>query len=206
MADYKLNREFFDRDAVTVARELLGKVIEVRSGQSLCSAVISETESYSGPEDKASHAYGGRVTERNKVMYGEPGTIYVYLVYGMHVLINIVTGNAGFPAAVLIRAGFPKDGLSMMTERRFMKRPDQVTRKEMSTLLKGPGNLTKALGITMEDYGRKINTINADRSISIIDTGLSPEFLSSPRIGVGYAEEWAAVPWRFFITDDFSKL
>jgi len=205
MSDSQLSKDFFKRDAHIVAGELLGKVIEVRDGTSLCSAVISETESYSGFDDKASHAFGGRVTERNRVMYGEPGVIYVYLVYGMHVLLNIVTGSQGFPAAVLIRSALPKDGTSIMSERRFRKRPDQLTVREMASLAKGPGNLTKALGITMEDYGRQVNGIYGQRSILLLDSGLSPEYYSSPRIGVDYAEEWAAVPWRFCIKDGFSK-
>lgn len=206
MSEFKLlGKDFFERDALTVARDLLGKVIEVRDGKMFCSAVITETESYSGFDDKASHAFGGKVTDRNRVMYGEAGIIYAYLVYGMHVLINIVTGDEGFPAAVLIRSALPKEGISLMAGRRFGKRPDQLTGKELSSLAKGPGNLTKALGITMEDYGRQINKVYGQRSISFFDSGLTPPYFSSPRIGVGYAEEWAEVPWRFSIRDGFSN-
>ncbi|ETA78902.1 DNA-3-methyladenine glycosylase [Youngiibacter fragilis] len=200
-----LGNDFFERDARTVAIELLGKVIEVRDGDICCSAVITETESYSGFEDKASHAFGGRVTDRNRVMYGKSGIIYVYLVYGMHVLLNIVTGEEGFPAAVLIRSALPKEGIPTMAERRFGKRPEQLTGKQLASLAIGPGNLTKALGITMEDYGFEINGICGQRSISLFDSGFVPEYYSSPRIGVGYAEEWAEVPWRFSIRDGFSK-
>lgn len=206
MSEFKLLRnDFFERDARTVAIELLGKVIEVRDGNLCCSAVITETESYSGFEDKASHAFGGRMTDRNRVMYGKPGIIYVYLVYGIHVLLNIVTGDVGFPAAVLIRSALPKEGISIMAERRFGKRPDQLTGKELASLAKGPGNLTRALGITMDDYGLQINGIFGKRSISVFDYGLSPEYYASPRIGVDYAEEWAQVPWRYCMKDGFSK-
>jgi DNA-3-methyladenine glycosylase len=206
MTEFKLlGKDFFERDALSVARDLLGKVIEVTDGTRCCSAVITETESYSGFEDKASHAFGGKVTDRNRVMYGEVGIIYVYLVYGMHVLLNIVTGDVGFPAAVLIRSALPKEGMDLMAERRFKKRPDQLTVNELASLAKGPGNLTKALGITMEDYGRQINKVYGQRSIAFIDSSYTPEYLSSKRIGVDYAKEWAQVPWRFSIRDGFSK-
>jgi DNA-3-methyladenine glycosylase len=206
MTEFKLlGKDFFERDALSVARDLLGKVIEVTDGTGCCSAVITETESYSGFEDRASHAFGGKVTDRNRVMYGEAGIIYVYLVYGMHVLLNIVTGDVGFPAAVLIRSALPKEGMDLMAERRFKKRPDQLTVKELASLAKGPGNLTKALGMTMEDYGRQINKVYGQRSIAFIDSAYTPEYLSSKRIGVDYAKEWAQVPWRFSIRDGFSK-
>jgi len=132
--------EFYDRPADLVARELLGSILEVTVGGQLCRAEIVETEAYLGPEDEASHAHiRFGVTPRNAVMYGPPGRAYVYRIYGIHWCLNAVTGEDGFPAAILIRAARPIAGIEAMR----LRRPGRADRE----LLRGPGNLTRGLGV-----------------------------------------------------------
>jgi DNA-3-methyladenine glycosylase len=147
---------------------------------------IIETEAYVGPEDKASHAHRGK-TKRNEVMFGPPGHWYVYFTYGMHHMLNIVTGPTGFPAAVLIRAVEPIQNHSLI---RTNKRID------------GPGRLTKALGITRALNGAKSG--HRMSTLWIEDRGekVNPRRIKrTPRIGVGYAGEWAAKPLRYILED-----
>src|SRR5262245_27147045 len=186
--DTKLSREFYTRSNVlTVARELLGKllVVPTRDGTRV-SGIIVETEAYRGPQDRASHAYGGRRTKRTETMYGIGGTAYVYFVYGMYNQFNVVTNVPDTPHAVLVRALEPAEGIEIMRQRRHMHSDHQLTN--------GPGKLCIALGI--------------DRSLDradLTDNGVWLEqgkpvprskIASGPRIGIDYAEEWIDKPWR----------
>ena len=139
-----LPRSFYNRPTLDVARDLIGKVLvhETRSG--LASGVIVEVEAYIGEADPACHAAPGP-TKRNAPLYGPPGIAYVYLNYGIHYLVNAVTEAEGWPAAVLLRALEPKDGIPLMRRRRAGRRAALAT----SDLCRGPGNLTKALGIDL---------------------------------------------------------
>jgi len=184
----KLPRTFYERDAIAVAKELLGKLLIHNSEEGRTSGIIVETEAYMGVEDKASHSYGGKKTKRTSTLYDKPGTAYIYLVYGIHCLLNVVTGPEGVPMAVLIRALEPKEGIELMKARRQLE--------DIRRLCKGPGSLTKAMGIGMELNG---TDMTGDR-LFIEDIGYHPrEIVQTTRIGVDYAEEDALKPWRFYI-------
>lgn len=186
----KLSASFYLRnDVLQVSRELLGKVLSTRIDGRLTKAIITETEAYAGIDDKASHAFGGKRTRRTEPMFQEGGRAYVYLVYGIHHLFNVVSGEAGMPHAVLIRAGTPKTGTRVMLQRRGKDRLDK-------TLLAGPGSLASALGISTS----LTNTSLQSDIIWIEDHGIEiPDRLISarPRIGVDYAGEDAELPYRF---------
>lgn len=153
----------------------------------LTGGIIIETEGYAGVDDKASHAFGGRRTKRTEMMYRTGGIAYIYLCYGMHSLLNAVTGPEEIPHAVLIRAIRPIVGLEIMMRRRNKKRIDH-------SLCQGPGSLTQALGITMAQNGFSLDS----DVLWISDVGLKISQIEiTPRIGVDYAEECATLPFRF---------
>jgi DNA-3-methyladenine glycosylase len=185
-----LPRSFYLRDdVVAVSRELLGKVLVTEIDGRRTGVIITETEAYAGATDRASHAYGDRRTRRTEPIYGPGGTAYVYLCYGIHHLFNVVTGAAGLPHAVLVRAGAVHSGLQDMLERRGKRQPDR-------TLLAGPGSLAKALGITTALTGSSL----LDGPIRIEDHGLEIDetcISVGPRVGIDYAGEDAARPYRF---------
>jgi DNA-3-methyladenine glycosylase len=177
-------------DVVDVSKKLLGKVLCTRIGSSFTSGIITETEAYCGRNDKACHANNGLRTARTEVMYGEPGHAYIYLCYGIHHLLNVVTNQKGLADAVLIRAVKPLDGIEVMVDRRNIK--------DRRNLTNGPGKLTQALGITTD-----LNAIHLSQPpLWIEDRGIKfnkSEINISTRIGVDYAEEDALKPWRFFV-------
>jgi len=185
-----LSKNFYTRDdVVKISRALIGKVLVSTVGGIVTSAIITETEAYAGIRDRASHAYGDRRTARTEPMYAEGGTTYVYLCYGIHHLFNVVTGRAGAPNAVLVRAGAPLQGLDTMRERRGRSAPD-------SRLLSGPGSLAKALGITTALTGTSL----IDGAIRIENHGfrVAPsKIVTGPRVGVDYAGADARLPYRF---------
>lgn len=191
----KLPEPFFMRtNVVQIAKELLGKILVSYFDNMLTAARIVETEAYNGIEDKASHAFGGRRTNRTEVMFGGGGTAYVYLCYGMHHLFNVVTNVAGVPHAVLIRAAEPLTGVTDMLLRTGKHKADY-------TLTKGPGNVAKALGITTQHTACSLQS----NQLFIADDGfILPEedILATPRIGVAYAGEDALLPYRFYIKNN----
>ncbi len=186
-----LPKTFYTRDdVVTIGRELLGKMLCTRVNGGLAKAIITETEAYAGIEDRASHAFGGRRTARNEPMYAEGGVAYVYLCYGIHHLFNVVTGAAGTPDAVLIRAAIPAEGEKLMQRRRGKAKVDK-------TLMAGPGSVSQALGISTRLTGA---SLQSDR-IWIEDAGIEPsDITTGPRVGVDYAGDDAARPYRFILT------
>ena len=179
-----LPREFYARSTLTVAEELIGKVLVHQTASGVASGMIVETEAYIGEDDPACHAACGP-TLRNAPLYGPPGIAYVYLNYGIHYLVNAVTEAEGHPAAVLIRALEPIDNVRLMARRRAGDRHIDVHR-----LCRGPGNLTRALGITLAD-----NTLDLTGSrLRIEDRGLVAGPVSwGPRIGIRVAVKR---PWR----------
>lgn len=186
----KLPRDFYLRDdVVAISNELLGKVLCTRLNGNLTKAVITETEAYAGVTDKASHAYGNKRTKRTEPMFGRGGTAYVYLCYGIHHLFNVVTNMSDIPHAVLIRAGVSLAGTDIMLKRRNKEKVDK-------TLLGGPGSLAKALGITTDHTGLSL----LGKQIWIEDQGVEvadDAVLVGPRVGVDYAADDAALPYRF---------
>ncbi len=143
-----LPRDFYERPTLTVARELIGKILVHENRGVTTSGAIVEVEAYIGESDPACHAAPGP-TLRNAPLYGPPGMAYVYLNYGIHYLVNAVTEREGSPAAVLIRALEPRDGIAAMRRRRSAAGPKRGSALAVDDLCRGPGNLTKALGITL---------------------------------------------------------
>ncbi len=191
----KLPRTFYTRaNVLTVARQLLGKLLVVPAEDGTrASGVIVETEAYRGPQDRASHAFGGRRTKRTETMYQIGGTAYVYFVYGMYHQFNVVTNDCEIPHAVLVRALEPIEGIELMRQRR----PGQSDHN----LTNGPGKLCVALGIDRtfdraDLLGDRVWIEGADRRIS------PSEIACGPRIGIAYAMEWAKNPWRFWLKNN----
>lgn len=195
----RLVREFYNRDSLIVARELLGKVLVHEINGQKVSAKIVEAEAYMGIGDKAAHSYGGRRTQRVEVMYGGPGFSYVFFIYGMYYCFNVVTREEGNPQAVLIRALEPVEGLDLMAENRFKKPYGQLTKSQVTGLTNGPGKLCMALaidrGLNGEDLcGSKLYVEEREKEKSGI--------VSAKRVGIDYAEEAKDYPWRFYIKDN----
>jgi DNA-3-methyladenine glycosylase len=188
----KLDNSFYDRsNVVTVARALLGKILVTEFGGQRTSGRIVETEAYNGVVDRASHAWSGRRTRRTEVMYAAGGRAYVYLIYGIHHLFNVVTNQKDVPHAVLIRALEPMEGVPLMLKRTGKLRLDH-------TLTRGPGNVSRALGLLTKHTG--VSLLAGE--IWIGDDGWRPkrgDIVAGPRIGVDYAGEDAALAYRFFI-------
>ncbi|MED1740451.1 DNA-3-methyladenine glycosylase [Bacillus swezeyi] len=178
--------DFYRKPTIELAQSLLGCLLVKETKEGLASGYIVETEAYKGPEDRAAHSYGNRRTKRTDVMYKEAGVVYTYTMH-THTLINVVSAGADEPEAVLIRAVEPHEGLLLMEKRRSGKKPRDWTN--------GPGKLTKALSITMDDYGRPLT-----EPPLYIAKGYSPKDIScGPRIGIENSGEAREYPWRFWI-------
>jgi DNA-3-methyladenine glycosylase len=188
----KLDTSFYHRDDVTaIACALLGKVIVTRWDGITTAGKIVETEAYRGETDRASHAWAGRRTNRTEVMYGPGGHAYVYLCYGIHHLVNVVTNIAGIPHVVLLRAMEPLEGITEM-----VKRTGKAAGN--ASLGAGPGNMSRALGIQTRHSGHSLRSSN----FFLADDGrdyAEADIVATPRIGVNYAGEDAKLPYRFII-------
>ena len=188
----KLPLSFYNRkDVVSIARELLGKIIITRFDDNITSGRIVETEAYVGLADKASHAFAGKRTSRNEHMYASPATAYVYICYGMHQMFNIVTNEKEIPDAVLVRAVEPLQGIKIMLQRTGKSKADY-------TLTKGPGNVGKALGISKQHSGLYL----LDNEIYLMSDKFilnETEIGISKRIGVESAGADALLPYRFYV-------
>jgi DNA-3-methyladenine glycosylase len=191
----KLPARFYENDdVVAVSKALLGKVLVTNIDNAYTAAMIVETEAYAGVTDKASHAFGGRNTNRTKVMYQAGGVAYVYLCYGIHHLFNVVTNLEGTPHAVLIRAAEPLDGLDIMLARRGK---DKLT----PALTAGPGAISMALGITTGLTGTSL----ASGTLYIEDRGIvipEQDIAVGTRVGVAYAQDDALRPYRFWVKEN----
>ncbi len=188
----KLSASYYiSDDVVSIANSLLGKYLYCNTNNILTGGIITETEAYKGVTDKASHSYGGRLTNRTKTMYEKGGIAYIYLCYGIHYLLNVVTADINTPHAILIRSIYPLIGVPEMLARTSKKTADY-------NLTIGPGKLTKAMGIT--------NSLNGvsylENELWIEDKGIvinEEDIYAGSRIGVEYAEEDAALPYRFVL-------
>lgn len=188
----KLPKSFYQRaDVLEIARELLGKILVTKYEGEITAGRIVECEAYDGVIDRASHAFNGRRTSRNEIMYGEAGSAYVYLCYGIHHLFNVVTNKKNIPHAILIRALEPMKGIEKMLQRRGKKTLDK-------TITRGPGSLSAALGVFVKHNGYSLQS--KELYIADDDFVFPDELIGvSPRIGVDYAKEAAKYPYRFYI-------
>lgn len=188
----KLPLSFYNRkDVVKIARDLLGKIVVTHFDWKITSGKIVETEAYVGIVDKASHSFSGKRTAKNEHMYSAPGTTYVYICYGMHQMLNIVTNEKEIPDAVLIRAVEPVEGIEIMMERTGKKISDKA-------ITRGPGNVGKALGIYKHHSGLYL----LDEEIYLLDNEerIPDKHIGvSKRIGVESAGADALLPYRFYV-------
>lgn len=191
----KLKSDFYTRDTLTVAKELLGKyIVREIDGHTLI-VMIKETEAYIGPVDKACHAYNYRRTERTSTLFNKGGCSYVYLIYGMYSCLNVVTDIEGEPCAVLIRGGKPVYDKEYMAMLRYGKEYAKLTKYQLDNFCNGPGKLCKALAID-----RSLNNVPLDRPPLYITEGVEiDKFSTGKRINIDYAEEAIDFPWRFYI-------
>ncbi len=191
-----LPRTFYERNPLTVAKELLGKTLVHKTSEGVTSGKIVETEAYMGPEDKASHAFGNLRTNRTETQFGPKGHAYVYLIYGLYLCFNTTAGAIpGKPEAVFFRALEPLEGVELMTKRRHS------ANGRITHLANGPSRLCLAMAITKQQN-------NADLTVPpfyVRDEGVKiseNEIAQSTRIGVDYADDWKQRPWRFFLKDN----
>ena len=187
-----LNDAFYRRkDVVTIAKELLGKILVTNIEGAYTSGMIVETEAYAGALDKASHAFNNRRTNRTETMYANGGVAYVYLCYGIHHLFNVVTNTEHIPHAVLIRAVEPLEGIDIMLARRKKE-------KIAANLTGGSGAMSEALGIKTNHTNKSLQ----GPEIYIEDRGIkvsAKNIVEATRVGVAYAQEDALLPYRFYI-------
>lgn len=188
----RLDRAFYLRDANAVARDLLGKLLVHNSRGGMTSGIIIEVETYIGPFDKGSHAYGNKRTERTEIQFGLGGYAYIYTIYGMHSCFNVVTNVMGKPEVVLVRALEPVEGIELMHQRRG-------TRKCME-LCNGPGKLCGAMGITKAQYG--LDLCATELYLIPWKEIKESQIMVSPRINIDYAEDCKDYYWRYFIKDN----
>lgn len=192
----KLTRDFYERDTLLVARDLLGKYLVHRvDGVPLCGR-ITETEAYIGRMDKACHAYGYKRTPRTQTLFSPPGTAYLYLIYGMYHCLNFVTEPEGEPCAVLLRAVEAAEGAEFMAQNRFGCGLSALTPYQRKNFLNGPGKVCRAFSLTRAQNGLDLT----GDTLFLWDAGGTPEQIHvGKRIGIDYAEEAADFPWRFYL-------
>jgi DNA-3-methyladenine glycosylase len=193
-AGKKLQRNFYMRDLLTVARDLLGKILVKKENGEILSGMIVEVEAYDGEIDEAAHTYIGK-TKRNEIMFNEGGYLYVYFTYGAHFCCNVVTGISGRGTAVLIRAVEPLEGEEIMVKNRFGRK--LKNEKEKFNLTSGPGKICQAFAIGREHYGIDLT---GDK-IYLLDYRKirKDEIGVSQRIGI---KKSTHLPWRFFVKNN----
>jgi DNA-3-methyladenine glycosylase len=190
----KLGRNFYTRELLTVARELLGKTLVKNDKGKILSGKIVEVEAYDGSVDEAAHTFKGK-TKRNEIMFGSGGFFYVYFTYGAHFCCNVVTGQTGYGTAVLIRAVEPIKGINAMIKNRF--NINLVNEKEKFNLTNGPGKICQAMSINKSHYGLDLTGNN----IYLLDAPhiKDNEIVVTKRIGIKKSVD---LPWRFYIKDN----
>lgn len=197
-----LNKSFYSIDALALSKKLLGKVLVNEVNGKVLKGMIVETESYIGAIDKASHAYGGRRTKRTETLYGEPGIVYVYSIYGMYFCFNVICGQKDVAEGVLIRGLEPLEGLDEMALYRFNKPYNELTKTQIKNLTNGPSKLCIAMNINKSNNTKELNKENSlyieDHNIKVSPSNI----VETTRIGIDYAEEAVHFPWRFYIKDN----
>ncbi|WP_297635662.1 DNA-3-methyladenine glycosylase [uncultured Clostridium sp.] len=193
----RLNRIFFARDARIVAQELLGKTFVRVIDNIELRCMITETEAYIGEIDKACHAYGMKRTAKVEPLYGEPGITYIYFIYGLYHCFNLITKEINIPEGVLIRAVEPLNNFDYISNIRFKKIFDQLTKTQIKTLTNGPSKFAMAYRLTRNE--NLVDTITSDE-IYLEDSSLTDfEIVKTKRIGIDYAEEAKDFLWRYYI-------
>ncbi len=181
----RLKRKFFERDTQSVAEDMLGKYLVRKTAKGTIICKIIEVEAYLGPEDKASHCYGYKKTEKTKIMYMKPGTLYVYYIYGTYFCLNVITEPEGMPCGVFFRQLYPIEGIELMKQNRTVK-----IGKNYKNLIDGPSKLCMALNITKENHNGK-DSCSPDASLYFAE-GINinkDEIILNKRVGIDYAEE-----------------
>ena len=195
-----LPRAFYDRDTLTVARELLGKqLVRVLPGGARLVCAITETEAYIGRMDKACHAYGYTRTPRTQTLFAPPGTAYIYLIYGMYHCLNFVTEPEGEPAAVLIRGARAVKNGDIIAENRFGCKMAGMTPYQEKNFLNGPGRLCRGLLLTREQNGLALT--DGAGPLYVCDGPAPAAVRTATRVGIDYAQEAVHFPWRFLAED-----
>ena len=196
----KLSRDFYDRDTVQVARALLGQhlVRTLPDGKALVCR-ITETEAYVGRLDKACHAYGYRRTARTETLFAKPGTVYIYLIYGMYHCLNFVTEPEGEPSAVLIRSAQPVKNADIIAENRFGCKYEDMTAYQHRNFLDGPGKLCRGLGLTRAQNG--LDLLGDELFVCSAPSPAPEHIRAGKRIGIDYAQEAVDFPWRFWLEE-----
>lgn len=195
----KLGRDFYEDNTVVVAKKLIGKLLVRRQGDEQMVVRITEAEAYVGAVDKACHCYGGKKTERTKVMFGPAGHAYVYFIYGMYHCFNIVTEPKGRGSAVLIRGCEPVKGHDAMALNRYDMTYEKLSRYKVKNMLNGPGKLCQALNISKSDNGEDMT----DDMLYVADDGyVGFKVEATKRINIDYAEEARDFLWRFLMVPD----
>jgi len=177
---------FYNQPTLELAKNLIGSILVKETEDGTASGIIVETEAYLGPKDRAAHSFGNRRTKRTEIMFHQPGFVYTYQMH-THCLVNVVAAEKDIPEAVLIRAVEPYTGTELMLKRRPVKKFQNLT--------SGPGKLTKALGISMDDYGRTF----FEPPLFIAKGKKQPQIEQGKRIGIGNAGEAKDYPYRFYV-------
>ena len=192
-----LTRDFYDRDTVTVARELLGKhLFRVTETGELLVGRITETEAYVGRMDKACHAYGYKRTKRTETLFAPPGTAYIYLIYGMYHCLNFVTEPEGEPCAVLVRGLTAVENGDIIAKYRFDRKMEELTPYQRKNFLNGPGKVCRGLSLTREQNG--LDLTQRESGLYVCGGPAPGNIRVGKRIGIDYAQEAVDFPWRFW--------
>jgi DNA-3-methyladenine glycosylase len=185
----KLPRGFFGRPALEVAQDIIGRRLVHVAGEGKVAGIVVEAEAYTGIDDPASHAYGGRRTMRNEILWGPPGYAYIYPIYGMYLCFNVVCGGVGEPQGTFLRAVRPTEGLELMAARRGFPLDDSSVRR----LCSGPSKLCQAFGVTRSMNGMDV----CGDELFFTEGEGNLEIVASPRVGIDYAGPGKEWPWRF---------
>lgn len=196
-----MDKDFFRRDAITLARDLLGKyLVRKYEGEQIITKIV-ETEAYMGIEDKAAHVFNDKRTNRTEPLYQDGGCIYVYLIYGMYHCLNISANIEGVPQCVLIRAVEPVSPMNLISHNRYLKNYDELSSYQKKNICNGPGKLCKALKIDKELNFKSI----LDDELYILDNDeeiKKSDIIESKRVNIDYAQEAKDYLWRFYIKDN----
>ena len=203
----KLDAAFFNHDTLDVAKSLLGTYMVREINGRLSACRITETEAYVGRIDKACHAYNYKRTKRTETLFAPPGTVYIYLIYGMYHCLNFVTEPENEPCAVLIRSGEAICGQDDMALARFGKTSAEMSAYQRKNFLNGPGKLCKAFSLSRSENGLQLPSESfwlcdnpQDFGVDLPHQPVSPKDIhTSPRVGINYAEEAVDFPWRFYL-------